>query len=215
MNGSNIMDAIFTQDNQAKEYLNNNYNYRNQGANALFRASWPLYWSEDYRYTQLVANQGDESEQAQYLKQFLIRLKHALDTGKKHLYQSETPVTYSGSAALADVWESSIKLVLITDKTCVSACLDFVDLIKLIPNTLQVGEPTDADTAYTEIAYMQSGYAKETFNFVVPVKKWNKRMREDNKPYNPDILYQGEMSNDKALEQWTIEKAKQYFKLSR
>ncbi len=213
MNGQNIMDAIFT-DKQANEYLYNNFNYRYQGANAIFRASWPLYWSEDYSYKRLVANQGEESEQAQYLKQFLIRLKHALDTGEKQLYQNETPVTYSGSAAPTDAWRSSIKLVLITDKHCVSACLDFVDLIKLIPNTLHVGEPTDADTVYTEIAYMQSNYAKETFNFIVPVKKWTKRIREDNKPYNPDILYQGDMSNDKALEQWTIEKAKQYFKLN-
>ena len=211
MNGSNIIGAIFSHDEQALHYLGNQYNYRNQGAQAIYRTSWQLYWSNDYSYKKVAANEGKESEYAQYLEHFLGRLKKALDAGEKSLPQNETPIGYGIGDAPTDEWESTTKLVLITDKTCVSSCLDFVDSIKLLPNTLHLGEATDADTAYTEIAFMQSSYAKETFNFLVPVKKWNKRLRDDNKPYIPDIVYEGDMNDDAALQQWVLAQAEQHF----
>lgn len=211
MNGANIISAIFGHDEQALQYLGNQYNYRNQGAQAIYRASWQLYWSNDYSYKKVIANEGKESEHAQYLEQFLVRLKSTLDAGKQSLPQNETPIEYNGGDTPTDEWRSTTKLVLITDKTCVSSCLDFVDSIKLLPNALHLGEPTDADTAYTEIAFMQSLYAKETFNFLVPVKKWNKRLREDNQPYIPNVLYEGDMNDDAALQQWVLAQAEQHF----
>lgn len=211
MNASNIISAIFTNDPQALQYHDNQYNYRQQGAQATYRTSWQLYWSRDYSYRKVIANEGKESENVQDLEQFLARLKKALEADEQSLHQNETPIGYDGGGAPTDEWKSTIKLVLITDKTCVSSCLDFVDSIKLIPNTLHLGEPTDADTAYTEIAFMQSSYAKKTFNFLVPVKKWNKRLREDNQPYIPDVIYEGDMNDDAALQQWVLAQAEQHF----
>ncbi|WP_323814236.1 S41 family peptidase [Cellvibrio sp. NN19] len=214
INGTDIISAIFNYDEKAKEYVFNEYNYRLQGAQPIYRASWQLYWSYDYSYKKIIANHGKESEYAQYMEKFLVRLKKALDAGEQSLPQNETPIEYNSGDAPTDEWKSTKKLLLITDKTCVSACLDFVDLIKLLPNTLHLGEPTEADTAYTEIAFMQSEYAREKFNFLVPVKKWNKRMRKDNQPYTPDVTYEGDMSDDKALQQWALTQAKQYFGLT-
>lgn len=209
--GINIFNAIINKDEQAATYLSNQYHYRNQGATALFRASWQLYWSYDYALKKLIANQGKEFSDVQYLEKFQIRLKQALDTGEQTLYQSETPSESNAIPPPSDVWESTIKMVLITDKICVSACLDFVDMVKLVPNLLHIGEPTNADTAYTQIADMQSKYLDETYNFMVPVKKWNKRLREDNQPYIPNIIYEGDINDDAALQQWVLAQAEQYF----
>ena len=211
IHGSNIFNAIFGEDKKAANYLANQYQYKNQGSNALFRASWQLYWSYDYTLKKAIANQGEESAEVQYLEKFQVRLKKALDAGEKTLYQKEEQEKNTRLPEPADEWDSPIKLVLITDKYCVSACLDFVDMVKLAPSLLHIGEPTDADTAYTQIAYMQSQYAKETYNFMVPVKKWNKRMRDDNQPYIPDVIYEGDMSDDKALREWVINQTKIHF----
>jgi hypothetical protein len=209
--GINILNAIMNEDEKAASYVGNQYQYKNQGANALFRASWQLYWSYDYALQKLIANQGKEFSDVQYLEKFQVRLKQALDAGEQSLYQSETPNESNTIPPPSDKWESSIKLVLITDKSCVSACLDFVDMVKLIPNLLHLGEPTNADTAYTQIAHMQSQYLKETYNFMVPVKKWNKRLREDSQPYIPDVIYEGDMNDDAALQQWVLTQTKQHF----
>lgn len=207
LHGINIFNAIFDNDEKAKKYLLNKFHYKNQGSTALFRASWQLYWSYDYDLKNTIKNQGEKSDLAIYKQQFLARLKQALDAGEQTLYQDEPPTDDTLFPVPTDTWESSIKLILITDKTCVSACLDFVDLVKLVPNLLHLGEPTNADTAYTEIAYMQSQYFKETYNFMVPVKKFNKRLREDNRPYEADVVYEGDMNDDKTLEQWVLAEA--------
>lgn len=209
--GINIFNAIINKDEKAATYLANQYHYRNQGATALFRASWQLYWSYDYGLKKLIANQGQDFLDVQFYEKFQARLKKALDAGEQTLYQSETPNESNTIPPPNVEWESNIKIVLITDKTCVSACLDFVDMVKLVPNLLHLGEPTDADTAYTQIADMQSQYLNETYNFMVPVKKWNKRLRDDNKPYIPDVVYEGDMNDDDALQQWVLAQAEQHF----
>ncbi|HEY0894539.1 MAG TPA: S41 family peptidase, partial [Cellvibrio sp.] len=209
--GINIFNTIINKDEKAATYLANQFHFKNQGATALFRASWQLYWSYDYALKTLIANQGKEFSDAQYLEKFQVRLKQALETGEQTLYQSETPDESNAIPPPNDEWESNIKIVLITDRTCVSACLDFVDMVKLVPNLLHLGEPTNADTAYTQIADMQSKYLEETYNFMVPVKKWNKRLRDDNNPYIPDVVYEGDMNDDATLQQWVLAQAEQHF----
>jgi hypothetical protein len=36
----------------------------------------------------------------------------------------------------------------------------------------------------------------------VPIKKWTRRFREDNQPYVPDVIYNGDMNDNKTLQQW-------------
>lgn len=87
--GSDIFNAIFANDEKAKIYLSNRYDYKNQGANALFRASWQLYWSYDYGLKKIIQSQGKDSRDAKYLEAFLARLKQSLDSGEQTLYQDE------------------------------------------------------------------------------------------------------------------------------
>ena len=87
-----------------------------------------------------------------------------------------------------------------------SSCLDFVDRLKQIPNVLHWGEPTSADTVYTEVTDMWHDYHKDAYRFMVPVKQWNHRARKDNEPYIPDSVFNGNIYDDAAVEQWVLEK---------
>lgn len=211
LNGWNIINAVFRHDKQAAQYIINKYKRESQGAQAIYRASWPLYWSREFSFKKIVASEGLESEHARHIGHFLARLERALQTGVTTLYQNENPSEHDEENSAEQDWRPLIKLAVITDKHCVSSCLDFVELTRLLPNTLHLGEPTNADTVYTEIAYMQSGYLKETFNFIVPVKKWNKRLRKDNQPYVPDVIYEGDINNDPAFQSWVLVQIQQHF----
>lgn len=83
LHGGDIFNAIFANDVKAGSYLSNKYQYKNQASNALFRASWQLYWSYDYDLKNIIKNQGKESNVAIYQQQFLARLKQALDADRK------------------------------------------------------------------------------------------------------------------------------------
>ncbi|MDO8343244.1 MAG: S41 family peptidase [Cellvibrio sp.] len=209
LHGFQILSRLLDDDN--KEYLNIKHEQKSPNANPQFRASWSLYWYWSHQLEKIKNTQGENSEQGKNISQLLTKLKTVLENSETHFYQVEPQSENTSQPKDAKPWQSNIKLVLITDKVCVSACLDLVDMVKLIPNTLHLGEPTDADTVYTEIARMQSQYLKETFNFMVPVKKWNKRLREDNQPYIPDVAYEGDMNDDAALQQWVLAQAEQHF----
>lgn len=209
LHGFQIISRLLDDDN--KEYLNIKHKQKSPIANAQFRSSWSLYWYWSHQLEKVRNTQGENSEQGRNISQLLTKLKIVLENGETHFYQVEPQSENTSQPKDAKPWQSNIKFVLITDKVCVSACLDLVDMVKLIPNTLHLGEPTDADTAYTEVAHMQSKYLEETYNFMVPVKKWNKRLREDNQPYIPDIIYEGDMNDDAALQQWALAQAEQHF----
>lgn len=163
----------------------------------------------------MIANQGSESPTAKFLVAAMKKIKNALDEGKSHLYQSEifsdqNPKNQD-EATPPTKWDSTRNVILITSSRCSSACLDFVDMVKLIPNHLHLGEPTNADTSYTEVANLQSSYYGETLDFMVPAKKWSKRIRNDNEPYTPNIIYNGNIYDDHAVEQWALEQILQHF----
>lgn len=207
--GFDILSAIFSKDPEAKNYFLNHLQLKSQGSSGLFRVSWQFYWSYDYMLNKTIAIQGAQSEQTLMLQDLLIRLKNALNRGEKSFYQAENS-EHNNMPAPDDNWKSHMKLVLITDRHCMSSCLDFVDWAKLIPNLLHLGEPTDADTIYTQVADMQSKYFSESFIFRVPIKT-NKRQREDNKPYIPDVIYEGNINDDKLLKPWVFNQIEQHF----
>lgn len=211
--GFNILSRVLN--NSEKHYVSQKWDEKNEGADAQFRASWRLYWNYDYALKEVIANQGSESPSSKFLSAAMEKIKSTLDEGKSHFYQSEifgnAESSKENQTTIAAKWDSNTKLILLTSSRCSSACLDFVDMVKLIPNLLHMGEPTNADTAYIEVARMQSRYYGETFDFMVPAKKWNKRMRKDNEPYVPDIIYNSNIYDDQAVEKWVLEQAERHY----
>ncbi len=205
--GQEIMEALLGQSNY--EFIAYQLQTKLKGEDALFRASWPLYWSYDYQAKQARGHHGETSSMVQYLDALVDLTRSTLEKGEDFFWQSElnmeTDPHEAASPEQAPDWTERGKILLLTDKHCMSACLDFVDLARQIPNLVHLGEPTDADTAYTQVAGMWHEYYKEAYGFAAPIKKWNKRLRDDNEPYIPDVLYSGDINNTEALQAWALE----------
>lgn len=87
----------------------------------------------------------------------------------------------------------------LTDPVCASACLDAVDLWKTL-GAIQIGRETSADTVYMDVrsADLPSGLAQ----MAIPMKVWRGRQRGNNEPQRPAHLFDGDLSDDAALQAW-------------
>lgn len=76
------------------------------------------------------------------------------------------------------------KIVLLTDSGCVSACLDFADIVLQVPGVIHAGQRTGADSVYMvgSRSRMPSGN-----RLVMPVKVWRNRARANNQALVPDV----------------------------
>lgn len=85
------------------------------------------------------------------------------------------------------------KVAMLTESECVSACLDFADIVLQVPGVVHVGQATGADSVYMvgSRSQMPSGNV-----FVMPVKVWRNRARGNNQALVPDIVIN--LENDDA-----------------
>ncbi|HVG24436.1 MAG TPA: DUF1028 domain-containing protein [Thermoanaerobaculia bacterium] len=95
------------------------------------------------------------------------------------------------------------KVVLLTDRRCASACLDFADRVRLLPNAIHAGLATSADSVYMEVRPVElpSGVGR----LGLPVKVYRDRPRGHNEPYVPQAVYEGDINDTAAVEQWVLE----------
>jgi peptidase S41-like protein len=94
------------------------------------------------------------------------------------------------------------RVFLLTDGRCGSACLDFADLVRALPNAKHVGLTTFADSVYMESrsVTLPSGIARLGF----PVKVYRNRPRGHNEPYVPAVIYPGDINDTDAAEKWIL-----------
>jgi hypothetical protein len=100
------------------------------------------------------------------------------------------------------------KVAVIADNTCASACLDFVDVVRLIPGSIQFGQTTGSDTLYLEAGNrvtLPSGN-----HLIMPMKVWRNRVRGDGEPMAPDIPLQVDMRDDAAVRAATLAALEQH-----
>lgn len=94
------------------------------------------------------------------------------------------------------------RVILLTDYSCVSACLDFMDLFLSMPNVEHAGIETNADTIFMEADRLplKSGM----FRVDIPHKAWVQRPRASNANYSPKppLQYLGDPSDDAAQREW-------------
>lgn len=87
-------------------------------------------------------------------------------------------------------------VAVVTDGNCASACLDFVDQVRLIPGAVQLGHTTASDTVYLEQAPVTLPSGNLLF---MPMKVWRNRVRGDGESLVPDIALNVDMDNDDAV----------------
>jgi hypothetical protein len=93
-------------------------------------------------------------------------------------------------------------VVVLTDTTCGSACLDAMSLLTEVPEVVHVGSVTAADTQYMESRPVQlpSGLA----TLVIPIKVYRGRVRPDGGYFSPAFRFEGLHWTDEALRTWVL-----------
>lgn len=92
------------------------------------------------------------------------------------------------------------QVYVLTDYGCASACIGFVDELKLFPGVRQIGLPTYADSrSGTSVGIpLPSGYATA---FLASMTR-DGRQRDDNVSQVPSLRFTGDIRDDQAVEHW-------------
>jgi hypothetical protein len=103
------------------------------------------------------------------------------------------------------------KIIAIIDRRCGSACLGFLDELRMIePPALFVGQTTGADSLYMDVRRVElpSGIGY----LVIPMKVYRNRPRGHNQPYHPNIAYAGDLNDTVAVEEWLKQEIVKFLK---
>jgi len=151
---------------------------------------------------------GDSHSSINWSKHVLANLVESLEDGKD-LWR-ETPVDDEPNATDAQAAKNSDPVtpsyggtvVVLTDTTCGSACLDAMTLLAKVPEVIHVGSVTAADTQYMEsrAAELPSGLA----TLVIPIKVYRGRVRPDGGYFTPAFRFDGLHWTDSALRTWVL-----------
>lgn len=123
------------------------------------------------------------------------RLLDGLRTARREgaaLYRDPLPRASAGTPPHG----GPARIVAITDGACISACLDFMDRLLEGPGVEQVGQPTGADTLYTEVESVPLPSGRATL--LLPMQRLEGRQRGAMQAYAPRVRLDG----DAALRAW-------------
>jgi hypothetical protein len=97
------------------------------------------------------------------------------------------------------------RVFLLSDGACASACLDFADVVRRLPNVTHVGLPTSADAVYIDNtdALLPSGLAWLSYS----MKVYRNRLRANNEWYEPQVRWPGGVMSDAAVTTWIAQLA--------
>jgi hypothetical protein len=154
---------------------------------ALWRVSAPAI----ARMTDAVARSrevyGESSEEYLHGLARVQAMRTALTEGRDWVRQDDGPRLDRAEmeARKARLKHFDGRIALLVDHRCVSACLDFADLIAQVPGSLRLGETTGADAVYIDGgARVELPGGNRLF---LPLKVWRNRLRGHNEPYTPDL----------------------------
>lgn len=158
---------------------------------------------------QLIAQFGAESEIGQWAIQTRDGIAGAVERGEPLWRQrdpSETgPISASGGYTQRRPDGASpfpARVYVLSNGTCVSACLDFADIALHIPGTQLIGADTSGDGLLMEVRdeILPSGLAR----VVLPLKIYRGRARGALEAYSADAAYTG-VWNDELVRVWVME----------
>jgi len=109
----------------------------------------------------------------------------------------ESPATRE--AARPDPAALAPRVYLVTDGRCGSACDDFVEVALRYPNVVHVGAATDVDSPYMEVRSVPLPSGIASLNLATKVYRNRPRT---GKPFVPSRVFDGELSDTAALENW-------------
>jgi hypothetical protein len=141
---------------------------------------------------------GAKSHRTQEARQFLEQLKDAQKEGKPWVEQDDGHLMTRAEMTRRHGHLRRFKgsVVLVTDDTCASACLDFADLVRSVPGSIHVGQTTSADAVYIDVGAFPVPSGNR---LILPLKVWRSRERGNNEPLHPDIPLTVNLNDDDAV----------------
>jgi hypothetical protein len=143
---------------------------------------------------------GEDSEMYRYFAGLVEGMQAALDKGEALFPVQRDDATMIEPPPAEPAFRG--RLVYLTDSVCVSACLDFSDVVMALPRVTHVGQPTSADTTYMEIRGATLPSNIGTLNFATKV--YRGLSRGETGYYTPEIPYVGDVSDTPRVESWLL-----------
>jgi hypothetical protein len=192
--GDQILRAVYGDD-----YGNAVNRYLGDGVYTEWRVSAENLDAVNNLVTQLTARHGADSANVAGMKSFQAQMSAALARGDRLLPTGNTKRTGVPRPTPPAV---PGRVVAITSTSCFSACLDFMDRLKVDPALIHVGEPTGVDTVYMENwgGPLPSGVGTISH----PMKVYRNRRRGNNEGYTPQVLYSTGLRDTAALRTWVL-----------
>jgi hypothetical protein len=143
---------------------------------------------------------GSDSDLYQEVTAIRDGMRQANSAGQPYFVQTHSTPSPTG----AEPRELPSEIYFLTDHTCVSACLDFADLMDAIDGVTHIGTETSGDTFYLEVASVDlpSGIGQ----LIYPTAIHQGRARGVNESHVPDVPYPGDVSDTDGIVQWLIER---------
>lgn len=137
---------------------------------------------------------GADAPLAQEVATIRDGIRSAVENGNSFFIQTQDQVVPTGTPSSV----GPIPVILLTHGSCVSACLDFVDLVMAFDQSLHVGAETGGDTRYLEVVYSDLPSGKGRIAFPTAIHRG--RDRGDNVTYVPSEDWSAEITNTPVLE---------------
>lgn len=153
------------------------------------------------RARQFKSAPGEENE----FTALYARMAKALENGTPFVRQTlAAPGPHAPAVAHKPL--STARAILVTDSDCASACLDFADVVLLLPGARHFGQTTGADTLFMDIRYVDLPSQLGTLAFAQKV--YRGRQRANNQPWVPSLQYPGQIADTGKLKAWVLEQTR-------
>lgn len=149
-------------------------------------------------YEQRGKNGGLSTETREWYEETIAGLDDAIKAGKTMWRVPPDPSPTNSKDPLPR-YRPKAKIILVTDTSCMSACLDAVDLWRSL-GAVHVGQETSADTLYMEVR--QDNLPSKLGRITLPMKVYRGRSRGSNEPVRPHFEFPGDINDTEELAAW-------------
>jgi hypothetical protein len=150
----------------------------------------------------VIEQAGEGSEMHRFLLQLIEGIRTALENGEALFRVDAGAAAVEGGPPAAEPAFVG-RLIYLTDGICVSACLDFTDVVMMLPRAIHAGQPTSSDTPYMEVRAVPLPSNLAVLNFATKVYRGARRDAAGY--YTPQFLYAGDIRDTTRLETWLAE----------
>jgi hypothetical protein len=144
------------------------------------------------------------AEQSEQIKPLIAALESRVPDADKKLWAEPSDSTTRPKAV--ETQFPKLPVYVLQDTACGSACLDFMNVLKQMPNVKFLGQVTGYDTNYLEVRLEKLPSGEGLFS--TPMKVWRNRLRASGQAYEPDLVYPGIDWSEAAVRQWALTQIK-------